>query len=57
MLGRGDCFIVYVYVLNECRVFELREQYVLGDTLTSCVLADLAIPVNDLFVPEAAAET
>lgn len=41
---------VEVYVLSKTGFFELRGQYISGETVTSSVLSDLALAVDDLFM-------
>lgn len=41
---------VEVYSLSEEGTYELAGQYVSGETVTSTVLSDLALPVDELFV-------
>jgi Uma2 family endonuclease len=41
---------VEVYTLSEDGTYEMAGQYTPGETVTSTVLSDLALPVDDLFV-------
>ncbi len=41
---------VEVYSLSEDGTYEMAGQYTPGETVTSAVLSDLALPVDDLFV-------
>lgn len=41
---------VEVYTLSEDGTYEMAGQYTPGETVTSIVLSDLALPVDDLFV-------
>jgi Uma2 family endonuclease len=41
---------VEVYSLSEDGTYEMAGQYTPGETITSTVLSDLALPVDDLFV-------
>jgi Uma2 family endonuclease len=43
---------VEVYSLSEEGTYEMAGQYTPGETVTSTVLSDLALPVDDLFVAE-----
>ena len=42
--------IVEVYALSEDGTYDMAGQYTPGETVTSTVLSDLALPVDDLFV-------
>jgi Uma2 family endonuclease len=41
---------VEVYSLSEDGTYDLTGQYTPGETITSTVLSDLALPVDDLFL-------
>ena len=41
---------VEVYSLSEKGTYEMAGQYTPGETVTSTVLSDLALPVDDLFI-------